>query len=1066
MLCGMAFADTVYVDARTGSNLTTGVTDSGFSNSTAACGSVATRYGSSSSTWTQVKPTLGVAGGYYDVQVCHSGNTYGNISGDILANITLTNATAITGDVKDLGYTDKWQGGASPYHYQDCTYYSVGVIKLDAGVTVPTVKFAYGGGTVSGTSRWNVRGWCFTQVTPRTLTVSASPSGGGTVTGAGNYVSGVSVTVTATDNTGYRFEKWTDGSGAQVSTSPSYTFNMPDSAYTLIAVYHATSERFLTLVDIPSGQAISLSGAGYYEPGSLISPTAIANVGYTFSKWSTNALGTDTVTLPYVMPSANATLFAIFTQNHYSLTRTACSGGTVTGSTGSFTMGSAVTVNAVPDPGYCFVGWTTDGCGGTAFARGGSTYSFNMPPNDVALSAVFGKAKFIESFESYVTGGVSIDSLCKNDSVGPNQSSNGSGNPWWGSNPPNGRVNPCNAHFGSQSMRGTAGNCRDFYNLQYRLNSGTPFSGNVYLDWWFYDPLGPGGSTVNFCGDYTALSYFSGIPIGADYPSPVPDPMGGMVQQIAIGMSDDLSTGYDPTKYQVRIQGDVAGYHNGWSNTSATRSVGWHHARIVVGPKKVSNTNDISFYVDNMSVASIGPLDSVTINGYNIIDVNTMMPVAGSPASPNGCQYSKYFHFSAVDDISFGALPNLPGSSAAGPLGTSQITWNWLDNSNGEDGCEIWDSQTGGVLKTSANAGGTSATENGLTANTRYSRWVDASLAQYCGTIASQRAALTPTYTLATPPVYGASGDAAISCNNGQSATCLVSTPITFTAINGFGTGQAKASKYLYIWNTSAGNPGNWSGASQWTSAVLTMTPNAAGAYYLHLRACNGDWVANTTNLNLGPYIYLAPIAVDRISDAWAYDDGQVLQLTSKAVTAAFSNSSLWIEEADRTAGMNVIYPATNSAWLDHAVTITGVLDSTMKPRSFVASIVEDKGTASPKITPLEMVLQSIGGADFNAKTLGITGGVGRYNIGLLARVAGKVSFCDNTSDPNNKYFNIDDGSAVTSNGHQGTKVKCGTLNAPTSGTVKVTGVISIEQSGASYVPVLITRNADDVVPL
>ena len=56
-----------------------------------------------------------------------------------------------------------------------------------------------------------------------TVTLTASPAAGGTVSGGGIYVDGVSVTVTATANDLYTFVNWTEN-GSVVSTDASYTF--------------------------------------------------------------------------------------------------------------------------------------------------------------------------------------------------------------------------------------------------------------------------------------------------------------------------------------------------------------------------------------------------------------------------------------------------------------------------------------------------------------------------------------------------------------------------------------------------------------------------------------------------------------------------------------------------------------------------------------------------------------------------------------------------------------------------------------------------------------------------
>lgn len=70
-----------------------------------------------------------------------------------------------------------------------------------------------------------------------TITVSASPAAGGTVSGGGSTNAGASVTVTATPNGSYRFVRWTEG-GTQVSSSASYTFNATSNR-SLVAVFES-----------------------------------------------------------------------------------------------------------------------------------------------------------------------------------------------------------------------------------------------------------------------------------------------------------------------------------------------------------------------------------------------------------------------------------------------------------------------------------------------------------------------------------------------------------------------------------------------------------------------------------------------------------------------------------------------------------------------------------------------------------------------------------------------------------------------------------------------------------
>jgi hypothetical protein len=66
------------------------------------------------------------------------------------------------------------------------------------------------------------------------LAVSASPTADGTVSGAGTFAEGSSVTVTATPSGSHSFVNWTQN-GKVVSTSASYTFTMPSATTTLTA---------------------------------------------------------------------------------------------------------------------------------------------------------------------------------------------------------------------------------------------------------------------------------------------------------------------------------------------------------------------------------------------------------------------------------------------------------------------------------------------------------------------------------------------------------------------------------------------------------------------------------------------------------------------------------------------------------------------------------------------------------------------------------------------------------------------------------------------------------------
>lgn len=67
------------------------------------------------------------------------------------------------------------------------------------------------------------------------LILEVEPEGTGTVSGAGEYIEGTSVPVSATPAGGYQFVNWTDTDGITISTQASFSFTMPAEETTLIA---------------------------------------------------------------------------------------------------------------------------------------------------------------------------------------------------------------------------------------------------------------------------------------------------------------------------------------------------------------------------------------------------------------------------------------------------------------------------------------------------------------------------------------------------------------------------------------------------------------------------------------------------------------------------------------------------------------------------------------------------------------------------------------------------------------------------------------------------------------
>ena len=203
------------------------------------------------------------------------------------------------------------------------------------------------------------------------ITATANPTDGGTITGAGTYNHFENCTLTATPATGYTFLRWTKN-GTQVSTNPTYTFQVTEAA-SYVAQFQLNSYQIAATANPSDGGTIT--GANTYNHFESCTLTATPATGYHFVNWTegNNVISTE-ATYSFIVTGAR-TLVANFEINSYTITAMAnpISAGTVSGA-GDFNHFETCTLTATPAAGYYFVRWTK----GSEIISTEAVYSFEV----------------------------------------------------------------------------------------------------------------------------------------------------------------------------------------------------------------------------------------------------------------------------------------------------------------------------------------------------------------------------------------------------------------------------------------------------------------------------------------------------------------------------------------------------------------------------------------------------------------------------------------------------------------------------------------------------------------
>ena len=190
----------------------------------------------------------------------------------------------------------------------------------------------------------------FTAKWVKVETVSDNETAGSVSALDGTYKAGETVTLTATTNVGYTFIGWYIGNSKE-SGEPNYQIEMP-SVDTVFTAKWCKVETAVSSED--AGTVIALSET--YKAGETVTLSATTNVGYTFIGWYIgDSKKSENLDYQVTMPSVDT----VYTAKWYKLNivKEPQNAGTVSGLDQTYVVGNNVTLTAVTNPGFKFVGW-------------------------------------------------------------------------------------------------------------------------------------------------------------------------------------------------------------------------------------------------------------------------------------------------------------------------------------------------------------------------------------------------------------------------------------------------------------------------------------------------------------------------------------------------------------------------------------------------------------------------------------------------------------------------------------------------------------------------------------
>jgi len=197
---------------------------------------------------------------------------------------TITASASANGSIQPEGDISVNQGAGQDFQIVANTGYQINSLLVDgSSVSAATglASYVYSFNNVSSNHSISADFALKTCV----LQANVSPAGSGTVSGAGSFTYGQTVTLTATAGANYEFSKWTVN-GTEVSTTNPYSFTIQsDLVVTAVFIVKQTFSVSITVDPVNSG---TVTGEGFYTFLQSVTLQATPAEDFVFVAWMEN----------------------------------------------------------------------------------------------------------------------------------------------------------------------------------------------------------------------------------------------------------------------------------------------------------------------------------------------------------------------------------------------------------------------------------------------------------------------------------------------------------------------------------------------------------------------------------------------------------------------------------------------------------------------------------------------------------------------------------------------------------------------------------------------------------